>query len=78
MKYLFFHPINNTNGYAVEKMNRDFAVVFVERRSKDGKDDLVKVGIAHSNGKMLVYSSPFIADHVIRTEILPLYKKEVA
>ena len=71
MSYLKFHPVNNTHGFAVEKMQKEFRVVFVRKE----KDELVKEATSYSNGRMRSYSSPFLAEYAIKTEILPLYPK---
>lgn len=74
MSFVKFHAINAANGFAVEKSNKEYRVVYVERKLVDDKEKLVKVADARSNGKLLVFSSPFIADYCIRREILPLYQ----
>ena len=74
MSYVKFHPVSETHGFAVEKMQKSWNVVYVRREN----EKLIKEGSSRSNGRLLSFSSPFLADFVIRTEILPLYKKEIA
>lgn len=72
---LKFNPVNSEYGYAVEKTGDKYQVVYVKKIVKDGKDALQVVARSSSGGRRLIYSSPFLADHAIRTKILPLYKK---
>lgn len=75
MSYIKFHPISETHGYAVERTRSGYQIIYVRRtKDKDGLQVLVKEATSYSNGKIHSYPSPFVADHVIRTEILPLYR----
>lgn len=68
-----FHPVSETHGYAVEKQGERYVVSYVQNVSKDNKPVLLREAFSRSQGKLLAYDSPFVADHVIRKEILPLY-----
>ncbi len=72
MSYIKFHAVSETHGFAVEKMQKRWRIVYV-RRGLDGI--LVKEATSYANGVMLEFGSPFIADHHIRTQLLPLYKR---
>lgn len=79
MQYVLFQAVSETHGYAVEKMRNEYRIIYVRKEeNKDGKQVLIKEATAYSNGKMHSYSSPFQAGHVIKTQILPLYKKVAA
>lgn len=67
--YIKIHPITETHAYGVERVSGGYAVVYLKKVLQE----YTREAIARSNGKNRVYSSPFVADYVIRTEILPLY-----
>ena len=72
---LKFHPVNASHGYAVEKVNEQYRVVFAEKRSVNNNTVYLKEGNAHSRGRLHSYDTIYQADYVIRYEILPLYKE---
>lgn len=67
--FIKIHTISDTHAYAVEKVAGGYAVVYI----KKALQNYTREAIARSNGRNRVYSSPFVADYVIRNEILPLY-----
>lgn len=73
--YIKFHAISKTHGFAVERMQKEWRIVFVRQEVKNGQNVLIKESTSYSAGKMHSYPSPFVAEHVIKTQILPLYKK---
>lgn len=76
MNYSFFQPINETHGFAVEKIGNGYQIIFVSQaRNEDGSQKLVKEATSRSGGRLHKYTSPFLAGNVIKREILPLYKK---
>ncbi len=75
MSYIKIHKVSDTHGYAVEKMQKEFRIVYGEFVKRDGQEEFVKIATSYSNGRMYSFPSPFLADHAIKTEIMPLYKK---
>jgi hypothetical protein len=76
LNYVKLHMIDDIRGFAVEKDDGRYLIAFVSKsQDKDGKESVIKEAQAYSNGKLQAYTSPFLADYVIRTEILPLYPK---
>lgn len=72
---LKYHPVSDSHGYAIEKKDGKYNVLFVELHQIDENHRLfTKEGQARSMGRPHTYDSIFIADYVIQNEILPLYK----
>ena len=74
VKPVKFYKTSETCGYAVEKIESSYRVVFVEKSVEAGQDVFTLKGCSRSRGKSLKYASVFLADYTIRREILPLYK----
>lgn len=70
-----FHSVNDTHGYAVEKLGNSYVVSFVRKIILEGKNAFLREAFSRNRGRDLSFSSPFVADYMIRSEILPLYKK---
>lgn len=72
---LKFHPTSETHGYAIEKRGLKYHVLFVELHMIDATHRMfTKEGDSMSRGRPHIYDSIFMADYVVRNEILPLYK----
>lgn len=76
MKIIKYHPINDLQGYAVHRVGNEYRIAFVTRFVDfEGVVTFKMEGESYSKGRLHSYPSPFVADYVIRKEILPLYKK---
>lgn len=79
MKVVKYHAINDLQGYAVRKIGSEYRISFMDRfLDVDGAPTYKLEGDSYSAGKLHSYASPFVADDVIRKQILPLYKIKAA
>lgn len=71
---IHFYPTTDSHGYAIEKQGDEYAILFVEKKNLDnGQAIYFREAQAMSRGRDHIYATVFLADYVLRHDIMQLY-----